>query len=92
MMVDRKEIAHLGDLVKVDLKDPEKYIAQVEQILNYFEGLDKVDFKSEKTLRNEIQYDDLREDKYEKFSSDGRPLVDFLKKAQDNFVRAPKMI
>ena len=91
-MVDRKEITHLGDLVKVDLKEPEKYITQVEQILNYVEGLDKVDFKSEATLRREVQYDDLREDRHEAFSSDGKPLVEFLKKAQGNFIRAPKMI
>ncbi|MDE1762711.1 MAG: hypothetical protein KGH88_00495 [Thaumarchaeota archaeon] len=91
-MVDRKEIEHLGDLVKVDLQDPEKYILQVDQILNYFERLDKVEHDSDKTLRKEISYDDLREDKYEKFQSDGKPLIDYLKKDQNNFVRAPQMI
>ncbi len=91
-MVDKKEIVHLGDLVKIDLQDPEKYILQVDQILNYFERLDKVDYESDKTLRKEISYDNLREDKYEKFLSEDNPLIDYLKKDQNNFVRAPKMI
>jgi aspartyl/glutamyl-tRNA(Asn/Gln) amidotransferase C subunit len=91
-MVDRKEIEHLGDLVKIELQNPEKYIQQVAQILNYFEKLDKVEYESDKTLRKEISYDNLREDKHEKFSSDGKPLVEYLKKDQNNFVRAPKMI
>ena len=42
-MVDKKEIEHLSDLVKIEIKDPQKYILQVEQILNYFERLDKVE-------------------------------------------------
>ncbi len=91
-MVDRKEIAHLGDLVKVDLKEPEKYIQQVDQILNYFERLDRVEYNSDKTLRKEVSFESLRDDKYEQFQSDGKPLIDYLKKDQNNFVRAPKMI
>lgn len=91
-MVERKEIEHLVDLVKVDLQDPEKYILQVDQILNYFERLDKVEYDSNKTLRKDISYDDLREDKHEQFQCDGKPLIDYLKKDQNNFVRAPKMI
>jgi aspartyl/glutamyl-tRNA(Asn/Gln) amidotransferase C subunit len=91
-MVDRKEIEHLGDLVKVDLQDPEKFILQVDQILNYFERLDKVEYDSGKTLRKEVQFDNLREDKHEQFLIDGRLLIDHLKRDQNNFVRAPKMI
>ncbi|MGI0046250.1 MAG: hypothetical protein ACREBB_03560 [Nitrosotalea sp.] len=91
-MVDRKEIEHLGDLVKVDLQDPEKYILQVDQILKYFERLDHVEYDSNKTLRKEMPYENLRDDKYEPFLSDGKPLIDTLKKDQNNFIRAPKMI
>lgn len=91
-MVDRKEIEHLGDLVKIDLQNPEKYIQQVDQILKYFEKLDKVEYESNKILRKEIPYDGLREDKYEQFLSDGKPLIEYLKSDQNNFVRAPKMI
>lgn len=91
-MVDRKEIEHLGDLVKVELQDTEKYITQVDQILNYFDNLDKVEYDSDKTLRKEISYEDLREDQHEPFLTDGTPLIDKLKKDQNNFIRAPKMI
>ncbi len=91
-MVERKEIEHLGDLVKVELKDPEKYVKQVEQILNYFERLDKVEFNSDETPRKEASIDNLREDKYEQFLIDEKPLVEKLKKDHNNFIRAPKMI
>ncbi|MDE1726830.1 MAG: hypothetical protein KGH89_06150 [Thaumarchaeota archaeon] len=91
-MVDRKEIEHLGDLVKVELQDPEKYIHQVDQILNYFNNLDKVEYDSDKTLRKEIPYESLREDKHEPFMTDGMSLISKLKRDQNSFVRAPKMI
>jgi len=91
-MVERKEIEHLGDLVKVELKDPEKYIKQVEQILNYFGRLDKVEFNSDTILRKEVSLDNLREDKHIPFLVDGRPLVEKLKRDQNDFIRAPKMI
>ena len=91
-MVEKKEIEHLGDLVKVELKEPEKYIKQVEQILNYFERLDRVEFNSDETLRSEVSFDTLREDRYEPFLTDGKPLIEKLKKDNNNFIRAPKMI
>ena len=91
-MVEKKEIEHLGDLVKVELKEPERYVKQVEQILNYFNRLDEVEFDSEKILRSEITVNALREDKDEPFVSDDRPLIEKLKKDQNNFIRAPKMV
>lgn len=92
-MVDKKEIEHLEDLVKVELQDTEKYIAQVDQILTYFNKLDKVEYgDSDEILRKETSYEDLREDKHEPFLTDGMPLINKLKKDQNNFIRAPKMI
>lgn len=91
-MVDRNEIVHLGDLVKVELQDVDKYIHQVDQILNYFERLDSVRYENEGILRKEIPYESLREDRYAPFRMDGKSLIDFLKKSQNNYVRAPKMI
>jgi len=91
-MVERKEIEHLGDLVKVELKEPERYVKQVEQILNYFNRLDEVEFDSEKILRSEITVNALREDKDEPFVSDDKPLIEKMKKDQNNFIRAPKMV
>lgn len=88
-MVDKKEIEHLGDLVKVELKEPEKYIKQVEQILNYFDNLDKVDFHSDDILRTEVTAEHLRDDVHEPYADS---LIEHLKKDQNNFIRAPKMV
>jgi aspartyl-tRNA(Asn)/glutamyl-tRNA(Gln) amidotransferase subunit C len=88
-MVERKEIEHLADLVKVDLSEPEKYIGQVEQILNYFDRLDKVEFHSDDTLGTQIAAKDLRDDIHEPY---GDSLIEHLKKDQNNFIRAPKMV
>jgi aspartyl/glutamyl-tRNA(Asn/Gln) amidotransferase C subunit len=88
-MVERKEIEHLGDLVKVEINEPEKYIKQVEQILNYFERLDKVEFNSDVTLRREISSENLRDDEHVPY---GLSLIEYLKKDQNNFIRAPKMV
>lgn len=88
-MIQRKEIEHLGDLVKVELEDPEKYIEQVKQIINYFDKLDKVEFDSDETLRREVEAENLREDKHVPFEIN---LIDALKKDPNNFIRAPKMI
>ena len=88
-MVERKEIEHLGDLVKVDLKEPEKYVKQVEQIIKYFDRLDTVEFNSDDTLRNEVDAENLRDDKHEPYCTS---IIEHLKKDQNNFIRAPKMI
>lgn len=88
-MVDKKEIEHLGDLVKVELKEPEKYIKQVEQILNYFDNLDKVNFHSDDILRTEVTSENLRDDVHEPYVDS---LIEHLKKDQNNFIRAPKMV
>ena len=63
-MVKKEEIERLGDLIKIELKNPEKYVKQVEQIINYFERLDKLEINSDKILTQELTLDKLREDKY----------------------------
>ncbi|MBI1829797.1 MAG: hypothetical protein HYR87_10070 [Thaumarchaeota archaeon] len=88
-MVDKKEIEHLSDLIKIEIKDPQKYILQVEQILNYFERVDKVEVTTEDLLRQELTLDDLREDKFVPYEDN---LIEKLKKTKENFVRAPKMV
>jgi aspartyl-tRNA(Asn)/glutamyl-tRNA(Gln) amidotransferase subunit C len=88
-MVDKKEIEHLGKLVKIDIPDPGKYIKKVEQIINYFDRLDTVQFDSDDILRNEVDTDDLRDDVHIPYAA---LLIDQLKKDQNNFIRAPKMV
>jgi aspartyl-tRNA(Asn)/glutamyl-tRNA(Gln) amidotransferase subunit C len=88
-MIDKKEIEHLSDLVKIEIKDPQKYIEQVEQILKYFERLDKVEITAEDLLRQELTLDNLREDKFVPYED---RLIEKLKNTRENFVRAPKMV
>jgi aspartyl/glutamyl-tRNA(Asn/Gln) amidotransferase C subunit len=88
-MVERKEIEYLGDLVKVELKEPEKYIKQVEQIIKYFDRLDTVEFNSDDALKQQVDAENLRDDKHEPY---GDSLIEHLKKDQNNFIRAPKMV
>ncbi|MGQ0639034.1 MAG: Asp-tRNA(Asn)/Glu-tRNA(Gln) amidotransferase subunit GatC [Nitrososphaerota archaeon] len=88
-MVKREEIERLADLIKIELKNPEKYVKQVEQIINYFERLDKLEISSDKILTQELTLDKLREDRYISY---GEKIVDKLKHTKENFVKAPKMI
>jgi Asp-tRNA(Asn)/Glu-tRNA(Gln) amidotransferase C subunit len=88
-MVERKDIEHLGDLVKVEVIEPEKYLKQIEQIIHYFDRLDLVEFDSDDILRIEVDTESLRDDKYKPYDVS---LIDHLKKDQNNFIRAPKMV
>ncbi len=88
-MVKRQEIERLGDLIKIEIKNPEKYVKQVEQIINYFESLDKLEVSSDKILTQELTLEKLREDKYIPYDE---KLVEKLKHTKENFVKAPKMI
>jgi len=88
-MVKREEIERLGDLIKIELKNPEKYVKQVEQIINYFERLDKLEISSDKILTHELTLDKLREDKHIPYEE---KIIEKLKHTKENFVKAPKMI
>ena len=88
-MVDRKEIEHLSNLIKIEISDPQKYITQVEKILNYFELLDKIEIEIDDLLRQELTLDKLGDDKFVPFED---KLIESLKKTKENFVRAPKMV
>ena len=88
-MVKREEIVHAANLIKIDLEDHEKYIEQVEKILNYFDILDKASTESEIVIRREISLDKLRDDKYVPFDE---KLITQLKNYKGSFVKAPKVI
>ena len=88
-MVKREEIVHAANLIKIDLEDHEKYIEQVEKILNYFNILDKASAESEAFVTQEISLDKLRDDKYVPFDE---KLISKLKNYKGSFVKAPKMI
>lgn len=88
-MVKREEIVHAANLIKIDLEDHEKYIEQVEKILNYFDILDKASTESEAFVTQEISLEKLRDDKYVSFDE---KLISQLKNYKGSFVKAPKMI
>lgn len=88
-MVKIEEIEHLSNLIKIEIKDYEKYGKQIEQVINYFKLLDNIEIDSGDTIRQELALDDLREDQYIPYED---KLVEKLKRTRENFVRAPKMV
>ncbi|HSB57181.1 MAG TPA: hypothetical protein VLD38_05195 [Nitrosopumilaceae archaeon] len=88
-MVKREEIVHAANLIKIDLEDHEKYIEQVEKILNYFDILDKASAETEGFVTQELSLDKLRDDKYMPYDE---KLISQLKNYKGSFVKAPKMI
>jgi len=88
-MVKREEIVHAANLIKIDLEDHEKYIEQVEKILNYFDILDKASAESEAFVTQEISFDKLRDDKHVPYDE---KLISQLKNYKGSFVKAPKMV
>lgn len=87
-MVKREEIVHAANLIKIDLEDHEKYIEQVEKILNYFDILDEASAESE-VIVQDISLDKLRDDKHVPYDE---KLIKQLKNYKGTFVKAPKMI
>lgn len=88
-MVKREEIVHAANLIKIDLQDHEKYIEQIEKILNYFEILDKASTESDTFVAQELSLDKLRDDKYIPYDE---KLISQLKNYKGTFVKAPKMV
>ena len=88
-MVTREEIVHAADLIKIDLKDHEKYFEQLEKILRYFDTLDKASIDSEDFVTQTLPTEKLREDKYIPY---GEKLIEKLKSYKETFVKAPKMV
>jgi aspartyl-tRNA(Asn)/glutamyl-tRNA(Gln) amidotransferase subunit C len=88
-MVKREEIVHAANLIKIDLEDHEKYIEQIEKILNYFDILDKASAESEAFVIQELSLEKLRDDKHVPYDE---KLISKLKNYKGSFVKAPKMI
>ena len=87
-MVKKEEIEQLSHLIKIEIKDPQKYIKQVEQIITYFDTLDKVTINSDEILTQELTLQKLREDKYIPYEEN---LAEKLKHTNEKFIKAPKI-
>ena len=70
-------------------EDHEKYIEQVEKILNYFDILDKASAESEAFVIQELSLEKLRDDIHIPYDE---KLISKLKNYKGSFVKAPKMI
>ena len=88
-MVKREEVVHAANLIKIDLEDHEKYIEQVEKILNYFDILDKASAESEAFVIQELSLEKLRDDIHIPYDE---KLITQLKNYKGTFVKAPKVI
>ena len=87
-MVSNDEIQHVAKLMKIELDEPTIY-DQVDKMIGYFDILDSAGVESEEISFTEIQFSELREDKYIPFDE---KLIEKLNHYKGTYVRAPKMV
>ena len=90
-MVRKEEVKHLAWLARIALDDRELevYTKQVEEIISYFDILDKVSLERVQVSQTSVSHDKFREDVSREFDRDALKVV---KNAKDRFVKAPKMV
>ncbi len=90
-MVSKEEVKRLAWLARMELTDKELevYTKQVEEIIGYFNTLDKISLENIKPLKTSIDYTKFREDDIVECKEDTLSVVKNLK---DKFVKAPKMV
>ena len=89
-MVSKEEVKHLAWLARMDLdeRELEVYTKQVEQIIGYFDTLDKISLEDIQVSKRSESYTKFRDD-IPKESSDTLSVV---KNSKERFVKAPKMV
>lgn len=90
-MVSKEEVKHLAWLARIELDDKELevYTTQVEQIIGYFDILDKISLEDVQVSQRSVSYTKFRDD-VPKESSDNALSV--VKNTKERFVKAPKMV
>jgi len=90
-MVSKEEVKHLTWLARMELgdKELEVYTKQVEQIIGYFDILDKISLEDVQVVQRSVPYTKFRDD-VPKESSDNALSV--VKNAKEKFIKAPKMV
>lgn len=90
-MVSKEEVKHLAWLARIELDDKELqvYTTQVEQIIGYFDILDKISLENVQVSQRSVSYTKFRDD-VPKESSDNALSV--VKNTKERFVKAPKMV
>ncbi|MBE44349.1 MAG: Asp-tRNA(Asn)/Glu-tRNA(Gln) amidotransferase GatCAB subunit C [Thaumarchaeota archaeon] len=90
MMVSKEEVKHLAWLARIELDDKELevYTKQVEQIISYFDTLDKISLEDIHISQRSVPYSKFRDD-VPKESTDN--VLSVVKNSKEKFVKAPKM-
>ncbi|MBI5133488.1 MAG: Asp-tRNA(Asn)/Glu-tRNA(Gln) amidotransferase subunit GatC [Thaumarchaeota archaeon] len=90
-MVSKEEVKHLAWLARIELDDKELkvYTKQVEQIIGYFDILDRISLEDVQVSQRSVSYTKFRDD-VPKESSDNALSV--VKNTKEKFVKAPKMV
>ena len=90
-MVIKDEVKHLAWLARMELDDKELevYTRQVEQIIGYFDTLDKISLEDSQVSQRSASYSKFRDD-VPKESTDN--VFSVVKNSKERFVKAPKMV
>lgn len=94
MKVDKEEILHIAKLANLNLKEEEieKYIENLEDILNFAEILNKVDTSNiDEGISPSNNSNVFRKDVVEKFQ-DKESLLSNSQENEDNMFKIPKVI
>ena len=96
-LVTKEEIFEVARLMKIDLhdvyvNDPDltesPIVKRVQNMIEYFDILDKADVESEEIIVQETDLDKLRDDKHIPYDKN---LLKFLKLYQEKYIKAPKL-
>ncbi len=90
-MVNKEELKHLAWLARIELDDKELevYTIQVEEMVGYFDLLDKISLEDIEVSQQSVSLASLRDDILKE--SDANTLS-VVKNSKERFVKAPKMI
>ena len=90
-MVSKEELKHLAWLARIELDDKELevYTIQVEEMVDYFDLLDKISLEDIEVSQQSVSLASLRDDISKE--SDANTLS-VVKNSKERFVKAPKMI
>lgn len=88
ILVTKEDIEHIARLMRIDIENSDEYFERVKKILGYFDILDKADIEGEDIPVQEVNIEDLRDDKYIAFDD---KLIEQLKNYKGSYIRAPKM-
>ena len=94
MSVTRKEIEHIAELARLQLKENEleEYTLQLNKILDYVEKLNELDTKNVKQLSHPVEGENVfREDEL-KPSVDREEALKNAPSKNDEFFKVPKVI